>query len=347
MNRRFAVPVAAATFLLAGLSACSTGSTTAADDSDTERAASQVDEGAFPVTIEHAFGETTIESEPTRVATLGWTDQDNVLALGVVPVGATKLTWGGNEAGSSDWFDEELADEFPDAEAPVRYDDADGAPVEEVAKLAPDLILATNSGITEGEYKKLSKIAPVVAYPDAPWVTPWQISLETAGKALGRSTLAGEVLADTEEEIAEASAEHPELAGASFVMAYLATTDLSQIGVYGPQDPRVAILEDFGMVIPEVVHELVKDGEFYASVSAERAGSLTSDVLLTYGETDEDLATFADDRLIGQIPALKSGHAYAEVDKHVGLSITNPTPISIPFIAEHFLPSVAQAAAGQ
>ena len=86
----------------------------------------QADADAFPVTIEHAFGETTIEEEPTRVATLGWTDQDHALALGVVPVGATKLTWGGNDAGSSDWFDAEV--EELGAEAPVRYDDADGAP---------------------------------------------------------------------------------------------------------------------------------------------------------------------------------------------------------------------------
>ena len=56
-----------------------------------------------------------------------------------------------------------------DAEAPVRYDDADGAPIEEVARLTPDVILATNSGITKEEYTKLSKIAPVVAYPEAPW----------------------------------------------------------------------------------------------------------------------------------------------------------------------------------
>ena len=79
----------------------------------------------------------------------------------------------------------------------MRYDDADGAPVDEVAKLDPDLILATNSGITEEEYKKLSKIAPVVAYPEAPWVTPWQDSLDMVGKALGRSSLADEVEAET------------------------------------------------------------------------------------------------------------------------------------------------------
>lgn len=349
-NRRIAAPIAAATLILTGLTACSTGSTaTTATTGGTgsDRTTTLVDPDAFPVTIAHAFGETTIESEPTRVATLGWTDQDNALALGVVPVGATKLTWGGNEGGSSDWFDEELAEEFPDATAPVRYDDADGVPVEEVAKLTPDLILATNSGITEAEYAKLSKIAPVVAYPDAPWVTPWQTSLETVGKALGRTALAAEVKQAADEEIAEVAEDFPQLHGTSFIMAYLATTDLSQIGVYGPQDPRVAILEDFGLVIPDTVHELVKDGEFYASISAERAASLESDILLTYGETAGDLDTFAADRLVGQIPALKAGRAYAEVDKHVGLAITNPTPISIPFIVEQFLPHVAKAATGQ
>src|SRR3990170_3480113 len=97
---------AAVALAVAALTACSTGST--ADDADTATeptTATEVEADAFPVTIEHAFGETTIEEAPTRVATLGWTDHDHALALGVVPVGATKITWGGNAAGSTDWFD--------------------------------------------------------------------------------------------------------------------------------------------------------------------------------------------------------------------------------------------------
>ena len=37
------------------------------------------------------------------------------------------------------------------------------------------------------------------------------------------------------------------------------------------------------------------------------------------------------------------GNAYAEVDKHVGLAITNPSPISMPYIVDNFLPNVLQA----
>ena len=44
------------------------------------------------------------------------------------------------------------------------------------------------------------------------------------------------------------------------------------------------------------------------------------------------MKTFTDDKLVGQIPAIEAGHAYAEEDKHVGLAVTNPTPLSIPFI---------------
>jgi iron complex transport system substrate-binding protein len=341
LSRRTALALVAALTAPAALAGCSTGSTT---DQVEAQAQTEVEADAFPVTIEHAFGRTTIEEEPERVATLGWTDQDNALALGVVPVAATKLTWGGNEQGSSDWFDAEL--EKMGAEQPVRYDDADGAPVEEVAQARPDLILATNSGITRAEYEKLSKIAPVVAYPEAAWVTPWQTSLEMTGQALGRPELAAEVAHETKGVIRRAREENPEIQGRSVIFGYLSTADMSTAGVYLPQDPRVGILNDLGMTNPPVVEDLVKDGEFYGTVSAERASSLESDVFLTYAEKEDDLQTFADDKLLGQIPALASGHAYAEPDKELGLAVTNPSPLSIPVIVEDFLPHVVDAARG-
>jgi iron complex transport system substrate-binding protein len=340
LPRRAALALAAA-LTIPAFAACSTGTTTA---SDAPAADTRAEVDAFPVTIEHAFGETTIEQEPTRVATLGWSDHDHALALGVVPVGATKLTWGGNEEGSSDWFDEEL--EELGAKQPVRYDDADGAPVEDIAKVAPDLILATNSGITEQEYEKLSKIAPVVAYPEAPWVTPWQASLKMVGEALGRGELAAQLTADTEAAIEQAREENPEIQDKSVIYGFLTAADLSSVGFYTPQDPRVAILNEFGLTNPPSVRKLSKEGEFFGTVSAERAAELDSDLFVTYAEKDNDLEKFADDKLVGQIPALASGHAFAFVDKELGLAATNPTPLSLPVIVEDFLPHLVHAAGG-
>jgi iron complex transport system substrate-binding protein len=338
----FPLQVAAAAVLVAALAGCSTGTTS--DASTAAEPTATADAHAFPVTIEHALGETTIESEPTRVATLGWTDQDHALALGVVPVGATRISWGGNQAGSTAWFD--AAVEEAGAEAPVRYDDADGAPIDEVAELAPDLILATNSGITEAEYVKLSKIAPVVAYPEAPWTTDWRTSLEMVGEALGRTALADEVEADTDATIEEARAANPELQGAELIYGYLAATDLSTVGMYAPEDPRVSILRDFGMVDAPAVADAIKPGEFYGTVSAERSADLDSDVFVTWVDSPDSVETIAGDELLGQIPAIAAGHWYAETDKADAMASTNPTPLSIPVIIDTFSPKVVEAVSG-
>jgi len=326
-----------------GAGSTSSGSTSAGA---TSGAASQgaAEQGAFPVTIKHTFGETTITKEPTKVATVGWVDQDMAVSLGVVPVGATAMTWGGNAGKSTDWFDAAVAK--LGGKAPTRYDDTDGIPVTEIAKLAPDVILATSSGLTKADYDKLSKIAPVVAQPGAPWVTPWTPSLETVGKALGRPTKATAVRAQTDKVVADAKTAHPELAGKSMVFAYLATTDLSQIGIYGKEDNRVRALESFGLTSAPIVGTAVKPGQFYGNVSAEQASTIQSDVLLTYADKPADIASFKANPLIGQIPALKSGHAYAEVDKQIGLSVTNPSPLSMPFIVDKYLPGVVKAVKG-
>ena len=55
--------------------------------------------GAFPVTVSTAFGDVTVEEEPTRVVALGWSDAETALALGVQPVGASDwLAFGGDAA---------------------------------------------------------------------------------------------------------------------------------------------------------------------------------------------------------------------------------------------------------
>jgi len=344
LARRVGLPLAAALSAVA-LAACSTTSTSepAEGGSGTE-AESAVDEGAFPVTIEHAFGETTIESEPKRVATLGWVDQDHLLALGVVPVGAIEVSWGGNEQMSTPWFDEKL--EELGGEQPTRYSDADGAPVEEIAKLTPDLILATNSGITQEEYDKLSKIAPVVAYPGDAWLTTWEDSLEMVGQAVGRSELADEVHEETEAALEKAAEDNPQIVGKSFIFASLTTADTSKIDFYMPGDARPDLLVDLGMVNAPIVEKLAKPGQFYGTVSAERAPEMESDVFITYAETEKDLETFTDDPLLGQIPGIKSGHVLASTDKTDALGMSSPSPLSLPYAMENFIPQVAAAVDG-
>ncbi len=344
MLRRRSLPAVLGTILLAGLglSGCATGSTEAAETPD---AVTRADAQAFPVTIEHAFGSTTITEEPKRVATLGWSDQDAALALGVVPVGATKLTWGGNSQGSSDWFDAALEEVGGEPARPVRRRGRCARRGDRQARPGPDpghQLRHHPAGVPQAQQDRAGRRLPGGAVGDA--------VADVAGRRSARPwaapARAEEVAAETQQEIDAAKEEYPQLAGASFIFAYLTTTDLSTVGIYAPEDPRVSFLHDLGLVDAPAVAGAIKPGQFYGTVSAERAGDLDSDVLLTWSESTGDLQKFADDRLIGKIPALASDHAYAEEDKHVSLAVTNPTPLSIPFVIERFVPEVAKAVDG-
>ena len=150
----------------------------------------------FPVTIEHAFGGTTIESVPERVATVSWVNTDTASALGVVPV-VCRFMSGRDGKGTTPWIDdalEELGAPIGSEDAPVQYAETDGINFDEIAATTPDVIVAAYSGITEEEYDKLSAIAPVVAYPETPYYTSWQDSATIDGRGPGqerRSSPAG------------------------------------------------------------------------------------------------------------------------------------------------------------
>jgi iron complex transport system substrate-binding protein len=67
--------------------------------------------GAFPVTVQTAFGQVEVAEEPQRVVALGWSDAETALALGVQPVGASDWLAFGRE-GVGPWA-EGLYDEAP------------------------------------------------------------------------------------------------------------------------------------------------------------------------------------------------------------------------------------------
>ena len=84
----------AATVLVAGCGS--------SDESSGDAAASgsPASGGAFPLTVETAFGPVEIPEEPQQVVALGWSDAETALALGVQPVGASDwLGFGGEGVG--------------------------------------------------------------------------------------------------------------------------------------------------------------------------------------------------------------------------------------------------------
>ncbi|NUS53081.1 MAG: iron-siderophore ABC transporter substrate-binding protein [Nocardioidaceae bacterium] len=337
------LPAAVAALALP-LAACSTGSTT---DTAAPAADRSVEADAFPVTIDHRFGSTTIEKAPTRVATVSWVNADTALALDVVPVAVPTIVWGNNSKGSTPWVDarlEKLGASWGSDQAPTQYSEADGINYTALAESRPDVILAAYSGLTKEEYTKLSKIAPVVAYPKLPYGTPWQQSTEMIGKALGKQQQAEELVADTEDTVERAVAKYPQVKDKTFIYGNLEPTKAHGVNVYTATDNRPRFLEEIGMEQAPVVDEHTKADEFFIPWSAERADELESDVFVTWVPSAKTTRQIEKDPLLSQIPAIKRGAWVADSDNTLTLAISASSPLSLPWAVDKFLPRIAQAA---
>ena len=339
--------VAAAAVAVLSLSACSTGPADSGSGASDGTTASAAAEG-FPVTIEHAFGETTLTEKPERVATVSWVNADVSLALGVVPVGMPADTYGGNENQSTPWKDarlEELDAAIGTEDAPVQYSETDGIAFDDIAATNPEVILAAYSGLSQEDYDTLSKIAPVVAYPEVPYGTAWQDSTRIIGAALGLSEDAEQLVADTERTIADAAADYPQLAGRTFIYGNLEPASADGVSVYTANDNRPRFLTELGMVQADVVTENTKDSsEFFIPWSAERANELDSDLFVTWVADEATEQAISADPLLKQIPAVESGALVADSDNTLTLSISAANPLSLPWALERFLPMLGEAA---
>ncbi|WP_367135958.1 ABC transporter substrate-binding protein [Saccharothrix sp. HUAS TT1] len=141
--------------------------------------------GQFPRTIRHAMGETVIEERPERVVVLDGGELDNVVALGIEPVGVaypdgapTMPTYVGDRAG-----------------APENVGGITSLNLETIAKLQPDLIIGSQLR-AEQQYPKLSEIAPTV-FAVRPGYT-WKENFRLNAAALDKSTEAEELISDYE-----------------------------------------------------------------------------------------------------------------------------------------------------
>ncbi|MBR9862728.1 MAG: iron-siderophore ABC transporter substrate-binding protein [Rhodobacteraceae bacterium] len=298
----------------------------------------------FPVTVEHAFGQTIIEERPLRVATVGWANHEVPLALGIVPVGFARASWGDDDGdGLLPWVTERL--EELDAETPVLFDEGDGVDFEAVASTNPDVILAAYSGISKSDYETLSRIAPVVAYPQAAWTTTWREMITQNAAGLGMAKEGAALVADLENRIKSAAAKYPQLQGkAGMFVTHLDVRDLSTIGFYAAADQRVQFLHDLGMSTPKAVQEASEAGKYSGRVSAERIDMFDDvDFVVTYGDQAR-MEELAKNPLIARFPAMARGAVVLLANDPMGTA-ANPTPLSIDYVLDDYLQRLLQAVA--
>ncbi|MFD7162039.1 ABC transporter substrate-binding protein [Streptomyces violascens] len=116
--------------------------------------------GQFPRTVNHAMGATEIKAQPQRVVVLDVGEFDNVVSLGIQPVGYAPTE---GDEGIPSYLKKGAGE-------PKNVGTINSLNLEAIAALKPDLILGSQLRAAD-KYKELSKIAPTVfsIRPGFPW----------------------------------------------------------------------------------------------------------------------------------------------------------------------------------
>ncbi|WP_424805315.1 ABC transporter substrate-binding protein [Rhodococcus sp. 27YEA15] len=314
--------IAFAATLAVAIAGCSSETT----EESTNDAGSTSD-GQFPVTIEHAHGSTTIEKRPERVVTVGFTDHETVLALGVTPVGV--VSWFGEDVDATwPW----VADKWNGA-TPTYVSSSSGELLyEKILTLEPDLILALYANLDDGEYSKLSAIAPTIAQSGvgAPYTTPWTDMTTTAGKALGKTPEAQTLISDINAQFAQARDKHPEFATQR---AAVAVARPEVINAYSSKDSRGIFLSSLGFKPSSELDAFVGE-RFAETVPPERLDLLdTVDRLFMLADA-EPSSRLAANPLYQNLPVVRDKRVTELADKDapsIGAAMSYGTVLSIPY----------------
>ncbi|MBP1993672.1 ABC transporter substrate-binding protein [Paenibacillus eucommiae] len=229
-------------------------------------------------TVKDAFGETTIPAKPSRIVVLNTAALDNLLALGVKPIGAPySISVNAN-------FFKYLASQ---AEGVENTGTVDQPNVETIAKLNPDLIIAYKDD-HEAIYEDLKRIAPVYVTTASPG--QWKQALREHADAVNKSADGDKLLADFEARIAKFKADMGTKLTEKTVSLIRPRADHIRVQMAGSYSG--AIVAEAGIPRP-AAHE--GNMEHHVPITEEQIADMDSDVIISFGRENE--ADFFNDKI--------------------------------------------------
>lgn len=282
------------------------------------------------ITVKHIFGETKIAAPPKRVVSAGFTEQDDLLALGVVPIAVTDW-FGGEPFGVWPWAQPKLA-----GAQPAVLSLADGIQVDQIASLKPDLIVAINAGLDKDTYTKLSAIAPTVAQsgPDA-FFEPWKDQAAAIGEAVFKADDTTRLIAAVDDKFAAVAKNNPQFAGRK-VLLLGGTFYEDGVRITTP-GWRTDFLTTMGFTIPDTGGELVPRDKMASVLDG-------ADVLIWTTESDDEQAALLADPIVAKLRATIANRNVF-TGKDLAGAIAFASPLSYPVVADQLPPMLARVLA--
>jgi iron complex transport system substrate-binding protein len=278
--------------------------------------------GNGPVTITHVFGETTIAQPPKRVVSAGFTGQDDLLALGIVPVAVTN--WFGDQPfGVWPWAQPKLG-----AAKPVVLNLDNGIQVNQISGLKPDLIVATDAGLDQDTYQKLAAIAPTLAQSDGEaFFEPWKDQAKAIGQAVFQSGQMASLINSVDKGFAAVAGKYPQFKNKRVLLLQGKLHDGNVVATTGWQ---TEFLTQMGLGIPESLAPLAVDQQ-RAFIPRDKIKSILGDAEALIWTTESD-AEQADLLANPDVAAQRSRSVFTTKDQ--AGAIAYASPLSYPLVAD-------------
>ena len=302
-----------------------TATVAAAAACSSEKPGAVADDGS--VTVKHMFGETRVPAPPKRVVSAGYTEQDDLLAVGVVPVAITNW-WGDQPFGVWPWATPKLGGAQPEV-----LDLSNGIQIDRIAALRPDLIVATNAGLDGDTYKKLSEIAPTIAQSgqDA-FFEPWKNQAAAISQAVFKFDEMAGLVRGIEEKFAEVPKSNPQFAGKKVLLLQGTLAD-DAVRTLTP-NWRSDFLTQMGFVVPDTGGSVIPRDKMESVLNA-------ADALIWTTESDDQQAALLADPTIAKLTATTS-QRNVFTGKDLAGAIAFASPLSYPVVADQLPPALAK-----
>ena len=282
------------------------------------------------IAISHRYGQTVVPQNPERIITLGSYEEDSLIAIGVIPIAVTEPQ---SSTGSfpPPWSQEVLRN--VEILRPANVDG--GIDYDAIAKLRPDLIMATQTELTLEQYEELSSIAPTVIQPGSPNSPQmsWQTHAEFVGHVLDRESDSGQAILVTQASIFDAIRPHPALEGSTFAHIKVDEREVLQIG--GGQSLSSRFFRQLGLVYPSNLDDEI-GGADWSTMTEKLESLLAVDVLVV--ESDPVLRN----SLIDSQPFLEQENVIW-VDRGSGFdtAVSSITILSLSLLLEELVPNIS------
>lgn len=264
--------------------------------------------GASEVTVDHLFGQTVIKAPPKRVVSAGYTEHDDLLAVGVVPIAVTN------------WFGDERCAVWPWAQPelggaqPVVLNLDNGIPVDQITGLKPDLIVAINAGLDADTYEKLSAIAPTVAQQDGDaFFEPWKTQATTIGAAVFRADQMKGLIDEVDKQFAAVGQKNPQWKTKKALL--MQGTIFQGTVVATAAGWRTDFLNQMGLVIADSIKPFVTDHRAVIPRDQIKAVLESADVVIWTTESpDEQKALLGDPEIAASQATVHNRHVFTTKD---------------------------------